>query len=242
MGRVPDFDIVVFGATGFTGALTAEYLADHAPEGLRWALAGRSPAKLEAVRDRLTAIDEGLADLDLLHADIGDAASLADVASRTRVVITTVGPYLQFGEPLVAACAAAGTDYVDLTGEAEFIDRMCAGPPRDRGRLRRADRARVRLRLHPHDLGVFFTVPLLPPDQPLTVRGVVRAGGSPSGGTFAHGHGGHGRGSARRARRTPPGARPSADRSAARREPSPASRTGTHSSATGCCRCPPSTR
>src|SRR5436190_1908392 len=81
-------------------------------------------SRLEAVRDRLTAVDPGLADLPLLRADVTDPASLAEVARRARVVITTVGPYTEHGEPLVAACAEAGTDYVDLTGEPEFVDRM----------------------------------------------------------------------------------------------------------------------
>ena len=184
MDAVPDFDIVVFGATGFTGALTAEYLAHHAPPGLRWALAGRSPAKLEAVRDRLAEIDPALVDLDLLHADIGDPASLADVARRTRVVITTVGPYLEYGEPLVAACAAAGTDYVDLTGEPEFVDRMWTA----HHAIAVASGARL---VHacgfdsiPHDLGAMFTVAQLPAGKPITMRGVVRSSGTFSGGTF----------------------------------------------------------
>src|SRR5690349_24873976 len=112
-----EHDIVLFGATGFTGALTAEYLAGHA-DGLRWALAGRNRAKLEALSERL-----GI-DVPLLHADVGDEASLRTVAESARLVITTVGPYIAYGEPLVAACAAAGTDYVDLTGEPEFVDRM----------------------------------------------------------------------------------------------------------------------
>ena len=98
-----EFDIVLFGATGFTGALTAEYLARNAPAGLRWALAGRSPAKLEKVRADLADLDPELKQLELLHADVADPASLADVARRARVVITTVGPYLAYGEPLVAA-------------------------------------------------------------------------------------------------------------------------------------------
>src|SRR5688572_8529210 len=98
------FDLVIFGATGFTGALTAEYLARNGPPGLKWALVGRNRDKLEAVRARLADIDEGLAKLELLIADASDAAALADVASQTRVVITTVGPYLHHGEPLVAAC------------------------------------------------------------------------------------------------------------------------------------------
>src|SRR5690242_7328549 len=110
------YDIVLYGATGFTGALTAEYLAGNAG-GTRWALAGRNRSKLEAVRARLAETDPGLAGLPLLHADAGEPESLRELAAATRAVITTVGPYITYGEPLVAACAAAGTDYLDLTGE-----------------------------------------------------------------------------------------------------------------------------
>src|SRR3954451_1256785 len=113
-----EHDIVLFGATGFTGALTAEYLAANAGDGVRWALAGRNRAKLEALSERL-----GI-DVPLLHADVTDDASLRTVAECTRVVITTVGRSVAAGEPLVAAWAAAGTDSVDLTGEPEFVDRM----------------------------------------------------------------------------------------------------------------------
>src|SRR3954468_7159372 len=91
-----DYDVVLFGATGFTGELTAHYLAEHAPEGLRWALAGRSPDKLAAVRDRL---GDGWAALPLLSADSTSQESLAELAAATKVVITTVGPYLSYGEP-----------------------------------------------------------------------------------------------------------------------------------------------
>ena len=115
----------------------------HAPEGTRWALAGRSPDKLAAVRERLGA------DVELLEADLSDADALRDVAERTHVVATTAGPYLRIGEPLVAACAAAGTDYADLTGEPEFVDRMYVRHHDDGGRERRAARARVRVRLDP---------------------------------------------------------------------------------------------
>ncbi|MDP3892597.1 trans-acting enoyl reductase family protein, partial [Nocardioides sp.] len=179
-----DLDVVLLGATGFTGGLTAEYLAHHAPQGLRWAIAGRTTAKLEKVRSHLALIDPALEELELVHADSSDAASLAALAERTRVVITTVGPYLKYGEPLVAACAAAGTDYVDLTGEAEFIDRMWLQHHET------AERSGARI-VHacgfdsiPHDLGAFYTVRQLPDDQPITLRGVVRAGGLFSGGTF----------------------------------------------------------
>ena len=178
------FDVVLFGATGFTGGLTAEYLARHAPEGTRWALAGRSPERLADVRERLAAIEPACAELELLPADAGDAESLRAVAESTHVVATTVGPYVRLGEPLVAACAQAGTDYADLTGEAEFVDRMYV--------RHHATAVATGARLvHacgfdsiPHDLGVLFTVERLPEGVPLVVRGFVRAGGRPSAGTF----------------------------------------------------------
>jgi saccharopine dehydrogenase (NAD+, L-glutamate forming) len=179
-----DYDIVLFGATGFTGALTAEYLARHAPARLRWALAGRNRKKLEAVRDRLTGIDPRLEVMDLLVVDSADAEGLARIAARTKVVATTIGPYVEHGEPLVAACAAAGTDYVDLTGEPEFVDRMWLA----HHATAIASGARI---VHacgfdsiPHDLGVYFTVQQLPSDGPVTVRGVVRSNGTASGGTL----------------------------------------------------------
>jgi len=179
-----DLDVVLHGATGFTGNLTAEYLAEHAPAGLRWALAGRNLAKLESVRDRLAELDPALAELELIEADSGDRAALDAMARRTKVVISTVGPYLQFGEPLVAACAEAGTDYVDLTGEPEFADRMYVAYDA----IAQKSGARI---VHscgfdsiPHDLGAYFTVKQLAAKGPVAVRGVVRAGGVPSGGTF----------------------------------------------------------
>jgi short subunit dehydrogenase-like uncharacterized protein len=178
-----DHEIVVYGATGFTGALTAEYLARSVP-GARWALAGRNRAKLEGVRGRLAEIDPALADMPLLEADAGDPASLRALAESTKVVISTVGPYIHYGEPLVAACAAAGTDYVDLTGEPEFVDRMWLGYHAQ------AERTGARL-VHscgfdsiPYDLGVLYTVGQLPEGVPLAVQGFVRAGGTFSGGTF----------------------------------------------------------
>ena len=179
-----DYDVVILGATGFTGELTAAYLAEHAPAGLRWALAGRNRGKLESVRARLAKIDPALTELPLLEADSSDDVSLRAMAESTRVVVTTVGPYLQFGEPLVAACAAAGTDYVDLTGEPEFVDRMYL-EHHDRAV---ASGARI---VHacgfdsiPHDIGAYYTVQQLGPDHPIKLRGVVRAGAMASGGTF----------------------------------------------------------
>lgn len=184
MAKSRKYDLVLFGATGFTGQLTAEYLVRHGGKTLKWALAGRSPEKLKAVRAQLAAIDASAGALDLLQADVDDTDALARMVRSTRVVITTVGPYVVHGEPLVAACAAAGTDYVDLTGEPEFVDAMW---------LRHHDAAResgARI-VHccgfdsiPHDLGCWFTVQQLPVDVPLRVRGFVRAGGQFSGGTL----------------------------------------------------------
>ena len=179
-----DLDLVLLGATGFTGALTAAYLAEHGPAGLRWALAGRNRAKLEAVRDRLVKLEPALAELELIEADSGDRPTLDALARRAKVVISTVGPYQQFGEPLVAACAEAGTDYVDLTGEPEFVDRMYVA----HHETARGSGARI---VHacgfdsiPHDLGAYYTVKQLGAKGPVAVRGVVRAGGQFSGGTF----------------------------------------------------------
>ncbi len=179
-----DHDLALFGATGFTGGLTADYLAANAPAGLRWALVGRNRAKLEAVAARLAAASPEAPAPNLLVADAADAAALAKVAGSTRVVITTVGPYALYGEPLVAACAAAGTDYVDLTGEPEFVDRMWLNHHAT------AERTGARI-VHccgfdsiPHDLGAYFTVQQLPEGVPLTVNGYVRSDAQFSGGTY----------------------------------------------------------
>ncbi|SOD75160.1 short subunit dehydrogenase-like uncharacterized protein [Jatrophihabitans sp. GAS493] len=178
------YDIVLYGATGFTGSLTAQYLARHAPVDCRWALAGRNRAKLESVRTLLTTIRPELADLPLIQADATDPESLTALTASTRVVISTVGPYINYGEPLVAACAAAGTDYVDLTGEPEFVDLMYLKYHE------RAVASGARL-VHscgfdsiPHDLGTFFTVAQLPEDVALTVSGVVSTNATFSAGTY----------------------------------------------------------
>lgn len=112
-----EFDVVVYGATGFVGELTARYLAEQAPPGTKIALAGRSETKLAAVRRRL---GERAASWPLVVADSDSPASLDAMCARTQVVCTTVGPYLRYGENLVIAAATAGTDYVDLTGEVPF--------------------------------------------------------------------------------------------------------------------------
>ena len=110
-----EHDIVVYGATGFVGVLTAKYLAEQAPPDVRIALGGRSQAKLEKTRAELGV------DWPLVVADSQDRDAVAALASSARVVATTVGPYFKYGKPLVEACAAAGTHYADLTGEVLFM-------------------------------------------------------------------------------------------------------------------------
>ena len=117
-----EFEVVLWGATGYTGRLVAEHLLKTygAAGGLTWAMAGRNEAKLDEVRAGIGAP----ASVPLILADAADAASLGELARRAAVVISTVGPYQLYGTPLVEACAAAGTDYVDLTGESNWIAAM----------------------------------------------------------------------------------------------------------------------
>ena len=115
------YDITVFGATSFVGRILVRYLLDRYGEGgpVRWAIAGRSAARLAALKTEF-----GAPSLPTLVVDAADAEGLRRMCADTRVVISTVGPYALFGEPLVAACAATGTDYCDLTGEVQWIRRM----------------------------------------------------------------------------------------------------------------------
>lgn len=113
------YDIVIFGATSFVGQLTCAYLAREYGNQINWAMAGRSQDKLEAVRADINAPD-----VPLIVADANDPASLDALCRQTRVVVSTVGPYALYGEPMVAACVKAGIDYCDLTGETQWIRRM----------------------------------------------------------------------------------------------------------------------
>lgn len=178
------YDIVLFGATGFTGELIAEYLAGSVEEPVRWAIAGRNLEKLAALKDRLSARYPAVASIGMIEADNRNWGSLVFMARQARVVLTTVGPYLNGGDQLVHACITGGADYVDITGEPDFVNDSVA---------RFDDKARekgVRI-VHccgfdsiPHDLGVFYTVQQLPADQPITVEGFVQANGALSGGTW----------------------------------------------------------
>jgi short subunit dehydrogenase-like uncharacterized protein len=122
MTSAKQFDIVVYGATGFTGQLVAEYLAAQykGDSGLKWAMAGRSLDKLKSVRDAIGAS----ADTPLIAADSSDAGALKAMVEQTRSVLTTVGPYQWYGNDLIAACVADGTDYLDLCGEPVWMRQM----------------------------------------------------------------------------------------------------------------------
>lgn len=183
-----DFDLVLFGATGFTGRLLAEYLLQrHGVDGgLRWALAGRSVDKLKTVRSEL---GEAASALELLTADSHDRASLDALVTRTRAVCSTVGPYALHGSDLVAACAATGTDYCDLTGEVPWMHRMLDA------HQQKAEASGARL-VHccgfdsiPSDLGVWFlqqqAIERFGRPMSRIRMGVERMRGTMSGGTAA---------------------------------------------------------
>lgn len=188
--RETTYDIVQFGATGFAGLLTAEYLAEHAPPGLRWALAGRSKPKLDDVVRKLAKVAPDRPAPEVIEVALTDQDALDELAAKAKLIVTTVGPYAIHGQPLVAACAKTGADYVDITGEPQFVDEMY---------LKYHDEAvetGARL-IHcagfdsvPHDLGALFTVRQLPDDVPIAVTGAVRANAEFSGGTFQSAIGG----------------------------------------------------
>lgn len=174
-----EWELVVVGATGFTGQLVADYLSRHAPD-LRWALAGRNKEKLERVKAGLPA------NPDLVQVDSEDRTGVRRLAERTRAVLTTVGPFIHFGLPLARACAQVGTHYLDITGEPEFVHRVraeCGGPARDSG---------VRLvnccgfDSIPADFGVYHAVTGMPEGAAgeTRVRGYLKVHGGMSGGTW----------------------------------------------------------
>jgi short subunit dehydrogenase-like uncharacterized protein len=190
-----EYEVVLFGATGFTGKLIAEYLARRGGPELRWAIAGRDRNKLEQVRDELARIvtasgsapGSPASQIGVIEADNRDWATLALMANRTRVVLSSVGPFIDNGIQLVRACVTGGTDYVDITGEPAFVREVVEkydGPAREQG-----------LRIVnccgfdsiPHDLGVLFTIQRLaaeqPIAQPVTIEGYVKARGRFSSGT-----------------------------------------------------------
>ena len=187
--RDTEFELILFGATGFTGRLVAEYLVKKRPA-IRWALAGRSRDKLERVRDELCAMEPSAKELPLVVGDSQDRAAMEALARRTRVVCTTAGPYALYGSELLGACAEQGTDYCDLTGETHWVRKMI-----DAHHARAVETgARIvpscGFDSIPSDLGVLLL------HEHLAARGkrlaevqyrVLRMKGGPSGGTIASG-------------------------------------------------------
>jgi short subunit dehydrogenase-like uncharacterized protein len=178
-----EFDLVLFGATGFTGRLVAAHVAAHARPDLRIALAGRRSDVLTALRDRLLVAQPARAAIGVLIADVSDPEALNRMAASSRAVLSTVGPFVDYGEPLVRACIAQGTDYLDSTGERPFVLSMIA-------RHDEAARHRgVRLIFScgfdcvPADLGVYYTLRQLPAGQPIAIASYLSFRGSFSGGT-----------------------------------------------------------
>ena len=172
------FDIVLLGATGFTGRLAAEQLAhDLAGTSTRWAIAGRDRGKLDALADQLPTRPA------VEVVDTHDLVGLLDLAARTRVLATSVGPYLRHGELVAQACVRTGTHYLDVTGEARFVELIRSHYHLD------AQQRGVKLisccgfDSVPHDLGTRATVAHLPDDAALTVRAYVRIHARVSGGT-----------------------------------------------------------
>jgi short subunit dehydrogenase-like uncharacterized protein len=182
-----DFDILIYGATGFTGKLVAEYMLEQYGTNLNWGMAGRSKSKLEEVRDAIGAPT----DTPLVVCDSSNDDEVATMVARTKVLITTVGPYQLYGDKVISACAYAGTDYVDLCGEPNWIAKNVIGL----NDIAAKSGARIVFSCGfdsiPTDLGVFYLQEqakerlghVLP-----RVRGRVRdMQGSASGGTVASG-------------------------------------------------------
>ncbi|NRF65926.1 saccharopine dehydrogenase NADP-binding domain-containing protein [Aquincola sp. S2] len=189
MAETREFEVIVYGATGYTGRLVAEHLLKTygAAGDLAWAIAGRSEAKLKEVRELIGAP----ATLPLIVADATDPASLQSMVKRTKVMLTTVGPFQLYGTPLVAACAAAGTDYVDITGESHWVAAM--QDAHDAAAAQSGARLVFSCGFDsiPFDLGVYFVQrrasEVFGAPAP-RVRGRVRGvRGGPSGGTLASG-------------------------------------------------------
>ena len=185
--RQEEFEISVLGATGFTGRLTAEYLANAAAglqrrggEPLRWAIAGRNPKRLAAIQRICEALGSRP---EVVLCSVDEPDSLHQLARRSRVIATTVGPFVRHGFPVAKACAEEGAHYLDITGEPDFVKRLLQeldGPARERG---------VKLvsccgfDSIPHDLGAWYCVQQLTSDAPIRMYGVVEGNAEFSGGT-----------------------------------------------------------
>lgn len=179
------FDVVIYGATGFTGQLVAEYFAKNVNINIvKWAIAGRNENKLLQVKDKLMSIQDQLKDLDVIQADTEDENSLEQMALSTKVVISTVGPYLLHGEPVVKACISGRAHCLDLSGEPEYVHHIYKHYNFP------AERAGVMIINScgfdsvPADLGAFYTAQLLKSDGVKSIQSYVTANGTFSGGTL----------------------------------------------------------
>jgi short subunit dehydrogenase-like uncharacterized protein len=177
------YDIVVFGATGFTGQKVAEYLARNAPATVRWAIAGRSRPKLDAVKAKLVSIDDKNSRVGVLEASVDEPESLARIARETSVLATTVGSFIDYGEPVVRACIEQGTDYVDITGEQHFVELLLARYSREAAERGVRVVPSCGFESIPADLGALFTVQKLPPGQPIRLSGYMKMDAKFSSGT-----------------------------------------------------------
>lgn len=183
------YSLTLLGATGFTGGLCAAYLAKHLPTGTRWAIAGRNQEKLAAVCQKLA--DEGAANTpDVLVADVSRPDTLDAMAAASKLVLTTVGPYVYHGEPVVQACVENGTHYCDITGEPEFVNDMICRYHEKAVANQCAIVNCCGFDSIPHDAGVLFTLRELarvhggPLDARVDMEGIVSASGTFSGGTW----------------------------------------------------------
>lgn len=178
------FAITVYGATGFTGRLTAEYLARTVGAEVPWAIAGRNRARLDDLRASLIKINPECERVGVFEASSGERPSLTRMAAESEAVLTTVGPYALHGMPVVDACVSEGAHYADITGEPRFVADVIA-----RFDARAKERGLRVLNTCgfdsvPHDLGALYTVGLLPRGQAISVEGFVHGVGAFSGGTW----------------------------------------------------------
>ena len=183
------YSLTIFGATGFTGGLCVDYLASHLAADTAWALAGRNLSKLKDVLTRLESA--GCTNLpELIQADVSDQDSLNAMAKQSKVVITTVGPYIFYGEGVVRACVDNGTHYCDLTGEPEFVCNMLSRYHSSAEKTGAAIVSSCGFDSIPHDAGALFTVRALERklggkiNGQVTMEGVVSASATFSGGTW----------------------------------------------------------
>jgi short subunit dehydrogenase-like uncharacterized protein len=175
------YDLILFGATGFTGQIIAAYLSSHAEkEGITWAISGRDQTKLQELRDSFKGIVP-----DTIVADINDISSLDKLAGAAKILLNTVGPFNLYGYPVVEACINNGTHYLDLSGEPAFVNRIYADFHEKANAAQVAVVNCCGFDSIPADYAAWLTVKKLPLNEPKALYGFVRTNASFSGGTWA---------------------------------------------------------